>query len=114
MPFVALEGSSKMQVLRVKAARAVRAFAEAIPDIDEVDARNLERCCDLLMTDEELLQRNGPWSSTGQCELQRRNAVLGSCSEGHFRSFRRHFGRAITCEAFKLEGGKDDLHSALW
>ena len=47
-----------MQVLRVKATRAVRAFAEAIPDIDEVDARNLERCCDLLMTDEELLQRN--------------------------------------------------------
>ena len=38
-----------MQVLRVKATRAVRAFAEAIPDIDEVDARNLQRCCDLLM-----------------------------------------------------------------
>ena len=49
VPFVALEGSSKMQVLRGKARRAARAFAEAIPDIDEVDARNLQRCCDLLM-----------------------------------------------------------------
>ena len=48
MPFVALEGSSKMQVLRVKAARAVRAFAEAIPDIDEVTSTLLQRSCNLL------------------------------------------------------------------
>ena len=48
-----------MEVLRVEATGAARVFAEALPAIDEVDTRNLERCCELLMTDEELLQRNG-------------------------------------------------------
>ena len=68
-----------MEVLRVEATRAVRAFAEALPAIDEVYTRNLERCCELLMTDEELLQRNGQYAEAYDiCREIRRHVTRGA------------------------------------
>ncbi len=83
-----------MEVLRVQATNAVRALAQAFPGMDEGESRNLERCCDLLMTDEELLQRNGPCAEAyGICRELRRHVARGAAqANANYNAIMQYWG----------------------